>query len=184
MTMRIGLLIAVLGIFVVASVGMAADGQAPQETKIGALPWNDSNFETLSSFDKGEVADFLKSQGVDWYSQDITAQDIKDVTWAKLAGNSQYYLVIVFYPPGTSGENELSIYSKEPSGHISSQSIVGMGMSLDGANERAYIPMPPVIQDLEGNGKEELVVPVFFHYLSAVWPKVYRLENGTYVDAS
>jgi len=47
-----------------------------------------------------------------------------------------------------------------------------------------------VIQDLNGDGKDELVIPQYLGRAgdrsspSAIWPQVYRLQNGRYVEAS
>ncbi len=63
-----------------------------------------------------------------------------------------------------------------------------MRIRLEGWKDRPYIPK--VIQDLNGDGKDELVIPVqlgsglYGAAPVAIWPKVYRLQNGKYVEAS
>jgi len=96
--------------------------------------------------------------------------------------------VVVFGPLGSSGQNSLSIYSRDSSGKVSEQEIQGQAIHLEGWKNRPYIPR--VIQDLSGDGKDELVIPQYLGSAgdsaspSAIWPQVYRLQNGTYVEAS
>jgi hypothetical protein len=94
-------------------------------------------------------------------------------------------LVVVFEPPGTSITNSLVIYSRNPSGKITSEVISGDGIGLDG---NPYVDAPKLIQALDGDGKDELVVPKgwggIFGGERVIFPRVYRLSDGNYVEAS
>ncbi len=80
------------------------------------------------------------------------------------------------------------IYSRDSSGKISEDAVDGQGIQLEGWKDRPYIPK--VIQDLNGDGKDELVIPQYLGRAgdrgspSAIWPQVYRQQNGKYVEAS
>ncbi len=180
-----------------ASVGIAAEAPTISQTKIGALAWNQANIEALRSFSYADVAEFLGATGVEWEGENIAAADcparfcanfhMYEFTWADLTSNGRYHLLVVLQAFGVGGENRLLVYNQSPSGAITSQSIVGQDIHLEGTD---YQMMPKVVQDLNGDGQDELIIPTsFFDSLrgtspNAVWPKVYRLENGTYVDAS
>ena len=182
------LLISVLGILALAGTAFGAE--------IADISWDQSNLETLRSFKEADVVRFLNSGLVEQPfvsfthgdEESVTARDIEEFTWANLLGNNQYQLVVVFAPIGTSGANAMSIYSRDSSGKISEQEMGGLGIRLDGWQDLPYIPK--VIQDLNGDGKDELVIPESLGSFGdrsspiAVWPQVYWLQDGTYVEAS
>ena len=184
-------LIAVLGMLALASAAFGAE--------IADIAWDQSNLETLHSFDAAAVARFLNSGLVErpflgrpdeenGEPARVTADEAAEFTWANLSGNNHYQLVVVFPPLGSAGVNNMSIYSRDSSGKISEQEIQGQAIHLEGWGNRSYIPK--VIQDLNGDGKDELVIPVELGYSKGtnrpaiIWPQVYRLQNGECVEAS
>jgi len=183
---KMNLLIAILGMLAFASGAFGAE--------IGDIAWDQSNIETLRSFDKADVARFLESEveklAIDPlnFDENITTDDIQEFTWANLFGGPQYQLVLVSGPLGSSGENFLVIYTRNSAGKISEETIKGQAIHLEGWKSRPYIPK--VIQDLNGDGKDELIIPVELGYNKGtklpaiIWPQVYRLQNGKYVEAS
>jgi hypothetical protein len=78
--------------------------------------------------------------------------------------------------------NILLIYSKDRAGKVHSQEIDGWKMGN----------LKQMVRDLNGDGKDELIVQeemgpkgVWFPLMNMpVWPAVYRLENGKYIEAS
>jgi len=182
------LLITILGIVALAGAAFAAE--------IADISWDQSNLETLRLFKNADVVRFLNSGLVEQpfvsltngEEESVTARDIEEFTWTNLFGNNQYQLVVVFPPIGTGGANTMTIYSRDSSGKISEQEIGGQAIQLNGWQDRPYIPK--VIQDLNGDGKDELVIPVklgggmYGAAPVAIWPQVYRLQNGQYVEAS
>ena len=189
--------VAILGVLACVGVGRAAeDSAAAKMTRIGAVAWDQANLATLRSFGFSDVAEFLGAAGEEWQGENIATADCSrycanfhmyEFTWAALTSNGRYHLLVVLQAFGVGGENRLLVYNQSPSGAITSQSIVGQDIHLEGTD---YQMMPKVVQDLNGDGQDELIIPTsFFDSLrgtspNAVWPKVYRLENGTYVDAS
>ncbi|MGD0074978.1 MAG: hypothetical protein ABSD31_11640 [Candidatus Binataceae bacterium] len=184
------LLLAILGMLALASGAFGAE--------IADIAWDQSNLETLRSFDKAAVARFLNSGDLSpglpqrWNGDEpdiLRDFDIADFTWAKLFGNSRYQLVVVFEPLGSSVVNTIAIYDRVSSGNISEQSINGKAITLeDGQANRPYIPK--AIQDLNGDGNGELIIPAQLGVglsgaaPAAIWPRVYKLQNGKYVEAS
>jgi hypothetical protein len=79
----------------------------------------------------------------------------------------------------------VAIYRRSSSGKISVETIDGDGISLGGDES---LSVPNLLQDLDGDGKDELVAPQEWGSpmaLAAVISiKVYRLSDGRYVEAS
>ncbi len=187
--------VAILGVFACVGVGRAdEDSAAAKLTRIGAVAWDQANLATLQSFGYADVAEFLGAQGVEWGADDIDTADcppricanfhIQEFTWANLNGDGLYSLVAVLQDEGTSGENRLIVSNRSSSGAISSQTIVGQVIRLKGLPE-FYIP--EVMEDLNGGGEDELVIPTEIlqgRYASALWPAVYRIQDGAYVESS
>jgi len=175
-----------------AGLGMLALVSAASGAEIADTAWNQSNIETLRSFGKADVAKFLNSGLVEWIGSahdgdNTTTNDIQEFTWADLSGDHQYQLVMVLSSFSGNAANSLAIYRRNSSGKISEQWFQGMNIHLNGWKDRPYIPK--VIQDLNGDGKDELVIPTELGRVvgsrpKATWPRVYRLHNGTYVEAS
>ena len=115
---KINSLIAVLGMLALASAAFGAE--------IVDIAWDQSNLETLRSFDAAAVARFLNSglveppfvAPVEENGDFSTAEagNIQEFTWANLSGNNQYQLVVVFGPLGSGGVNRLSSTAGTPPG--------------------------------------------------------------------
>ena len=179
---------ALLGLAVIVSVSSAASWSA---ANIADLSWDESNLSKLRSFDKDEVFDFLdqtkdnvNDEAILLYLGD-DARCIKGFTWVNLAGDHHYDLVVVFEPEGTSLTNIVAIYRRNSSGKIAVETIGGDGIALGGDES---LGAPKLIQDLDHDGKDELIVPEEWGSpiaLAAVISiKVYRLTDGEYVEAS
>jgi hypothetical protein len=177
-----------LGLAVIVLVRATAAASA---SDIAHTAWNKSNIHTLRSFNVDDVFEFVDQMKDDpnydviSTSHSSDSRSIEGFTWADLARNNQYRLVVVFAPPGTSLTNSLVIYTRSPSGKITSQVIEGDGIGLNG---NPYIDAPKLIQDLDGDGKDELLVPKEWGSTmasaSVISIKVYRLRDGKYVEAS
>ncbi len=198
-TRKLPALIVGLVMLVSAAVAFAADtspstnSEPRRETRIAAVAWDDSNLDALHSFNADDVFEFV-DQMKDDPNYDVIStshgddsRSIEGFTWTDLAGDHRYRLVVVFGPQGTSITNSLVIYSRSPSGKITSEVISGEGIGLDG-DPAPDIDAPKLIQDLDGDGKYELVVPEEWGSALAtsqvIFLKVYRLRNGSYVEAS
>ena len=180
------LLISVLGMLAIASAAFGAE--------LGDISWDQSNLETLRSFNEADVARFLESEVEKLaieplrLDESVTTDDVQEFTWANLFGGPQYQLVVVSTPLGSAGANFLVIYTRNSAGKINEETIKGQAIHLAGWKNRPYIPK--VIQDLDGDGKDELIIPaelgmgLYGAAPVAIWPQVYRLQNGTYVEAS
>jgi len=147
---------------------------------MAGLAWNQSNISTLKTLDKHTIADLIDSIANPQIAPPISAGSIGTFTWSDLAGDGTYQLVMTvdvsrhFY-------NALVIYNRDADGKLSAQEIRGWEIG----------PLSDVIRDLNGDGKNELIIPSqlpcsTYRGAGAVptWPAVYRLENGHYVEAS
>jgi hypothetical protein len=156
-------------------LGLASAGFG---VEIGDLAWNESNIKTLRAADKAAVAHFMNKLGSG--DDSITAvkpSDILEFEWVDLAGDGKYELVLT----ESSGPNAyfLSIYWQEGPGKFRDQSLPGAAT------------LKTAIRDLDRDGTDEIVLyvsldPSGFRGARAtpVWPRVYRLHDGEYVDAS
>jgi hypothetical protein len=76
---------------------------------ISDLSWDESNLSKLRSFDKDEIFDFLVQTKDNVNDEAIVlylglgddSRCIEGFTWANLAGDHRYDLVVVFEPEGT-----------------------------------------------------------------------------------
>ena len=159
MKMKGAILAALLGLAVMVPVKGGATASAAD---IAHTAWNQSNIHTLHSFNADDVFEFVDQMKNDpnydviATSHGIDSGCIEGFTWADLAGDHRYRLVVVFAPPGTSPTNILLIYRRSASGKVTSQIISGDGIGLYGSN---YVDSPKLIQDLDHDGKNELIVP-------------------------
>jgi hypothetical protein len=184
--------IAAAAILALAVVGLPKTGSCVP-TRVSDIAWDQSNLSKLRSFSKDDILDFLVQTKDDVNDEAILlylglgddSRCIEGFTWADLAGDHRYDLVVVFEPQGTSLTTVAAIYRRSSSGKISVQTIDGDGIALDG-NES--LDAPKVLQDLNGDGKYELVVPMEWGSTMAsdavISIKVYRLSDGKYVEAS
>ena len=169
-------LLAVTAAVIVTSVNVAC------AAGIADIPWNQSNIETLRSFNQADLARFatpvLGNFSGHGDSPVVKAKDIGDFTWADLAGDGHYELVMTLDVNGRAFFNALMIFRREPSGKIATEELRGSNIQNLGK----------VIQDLDGDGKDELIIPTMLAEFSAddgiSWPMVYRLNKGQYVEAS
>jgi hypothetical protein len=143
------------------------------------LAWTESNLDVLRTFDKAAVEDFVNSM-----QDDGMHAAVGEFAWIDLAGDKRYALVTRQDLSGRAYFDYLAIYWRSPSGKVTRDWIEGAELpSLD-----------KIVRDLDGDGRHELVVPSAIDrhdprsfatgWPSRVWPKVYKLQNGHYVDAS
>ena len=160
-------------ILVFAGVASSAEMSGDQ---IANLRWNAANIDTLRALDKAAVARLVNSVADNVFVS-TTENDIGEVAWVDLAGDGRYELATTEV---TRCCVNLYIYWQEAPGKVSVQAYREAG-DLD-----------KTIRDLKGDGKQELIL---YAYVgedqkrgglrpSATWPKVYRLQNGSYVEAS
>ncbi len=125
----------------IAVLGMLALASAAFGAEIADIAWDQSNLETLRSFDKAAVARFLESEveklAIDplpngRFDENVTAGDIQEFTWANLFGGPRYQLVVVSGPLGSGGVNYLVIYTRNSAGKINEQTIKGQAIHLEG----------------------------------------------------
>lgn len=155
-----------------------------KSTAIASASWNAGNIDTLRSFTLNDVVDFLRAQGEMRLDEQLQANDIREFTWADLGGTGQDSLLVVFESLGAIPESYLSIYNRDPSGKITSQTIVGDEIRLKVRGGEGFIP--DVIESENGSDKKLLVIPTVFVFnlpTSLIWPKAYALQNGVYIAA-
>jgi hypothetical protein len=153
----------------------------PLNRPLADVAWDDSDIELLRSADVADVIKFVCQ--VEGVPEDVPPGwgdtcGVDGFSWAR--SGSQYLLVVSILSGGSSSREWVRIYTRNSTGEISEQSeedgISGYGFRLE---------------DLDGKGKDELIVSDGFgegpsHAESplVVWPKVYQLRNGKYVEAS
>jgi hypothetical protein len=129
--------------------------------------------------DKAAIVRFVNALGGD--DTDIPlypANTIQEFSWIDLGGDGRYALVLIELPGSCC--SDLMMYQQDASGHIKSQLLEGAGR------------LSNTIRDVNGDGKQELILPPpadpmiesYGAVREIVWPRVYRLENGKYVEAS
>jgi VCBS repeat protein len=162
------LLAATLMVLVLASSAFAAG--------IGDLPWDQSNIETLRSFDKTAIDGYLN----DLAGDDPLHAEVGAFGWYDLNGDGHYDLVVTEDLSGRAHFDYLAIYGQSNSG------TVQLIQWIEG--DRIPSDLGKVVQDLNGDGKDELIIPAtLVSYTTAstiTWPEIYRLLNGKYVEAS
>lgn len=149
---------------------------------IANIPWSESNLETLRGFDRTAVAQFatelLGNFSGHGDSPVVKPKDIGEFTWADLEGDGQYELIMTLDVNGRAFFNALEIFWRDQSGNITHQEIGGW----------AFHDLNEAIRDLNGDGKDELIVPTrLLSYSTAetfTWPVVYRIKDRRYVEAS
>jgi hypothetical protein len=147
-------------------------------SEIGNLTWNESNIQTLRSFDKEAVVKFLNEwTGMDGKLGALTPQQVDEFKWIDLAGDGKYELVLT----ASSGPccEAVGILTQTRAGKLRVQNFLGAGR------------LSKMVRDLNGDGKDELIL---YSYIGSaayngttpepVWPQVYRLKHGKYVEAS
>ncbi len=138
-------------------------------------PWNAANIDALRALDKAVISKFYDTV-LEGLAEGV---DMGGLAWVDLAGDGKYELLVTWVSKYWA---HLDIFWQDAPGKLRVQSFDGAG--IDPAQ---------AIKDLNGDGKQELIVgskldsdartpllptPV------AYWPQVYRLRNGRYVEAS
>jgi hypothetical protein len=159
---------------IISAVLLLGIADAAVGSDIGNLPWNESNIETLRSFDKAAVVEFLnelrREGGI---VEPLTAAELEGFEWADLAGDGHYQLVLTLSGPCA---HFVTILDRDSSAKVTTQSLAG---SCD---------LKKGIRDLNGDGKHELILETLLVEHDCAnqlgWPAVYRLQKGKYVEAS
>jgi hypothetical protein len=145
--------------------------------QIDRIEWNESNIATLRSVDLNGVEEFVNQM-----SRGDVHKTIGEFTWTDLKRDGQYELVATLDLSGRSFFDYLAVYERQSSGAIRVQWF---------PEQTAVGKLSSVIRDLNRDGQKELVIPTLFSAgsygagsINAIWPAVYRLENGAYVEAS
>jgi hypothetical protein len=170
MTKLATLVLAVIASAIVPAAALCAD--------IAKIPWTESNVETLRAFDKAAIVRFVNALGGADTDILVPAYTIREFSWIDLAGDGRYALAL-FELPGTCCSG-LVIYQQDARGKIRWQQFEGAGL------------LRTTIRDVNGDGKQELIIPSpvdpmiesYGPVREIIWPHVYRLENGKYVEAS
>jgi hypothetical protein len=181
-----------VGLGLLLILGVARTEGTVFAAEIADMAWDESNISTLRSLDKDAVFGFVEQTKTPDanvikmnMNLDQDSRSIEAFTWADLAGDHHYELVVAFTPPGTSLSNIAVIYRRSSSGQLATEVIEGDGITIDGS---PYIQSPKLIQDLDGDGKYELVVPEEWGSALAtslpIYLKIYSLSGGSYVEAS
>ncbi len=146
------------------------------------VPWTEANIETLRTLNKTAIAALV----ADLPSANSSvlrpvAADIGEFLWADLEGNGTYQLLMTLDVNSRHFYNSLVVYTRDSSGRLASQDIRGW----------AIRNLSKVIKDINGNGKDELIIPSQLASDTyrgaagmAIWPAVYRQKDGQYVEAS
>jgi hypothetical protein len=161
---------------VIAAVLIVAQSVLAFATSITDVSWNESNIQALRSYDKNAVEKFVN----DTRGGDLLHATVGGFGWYDLASDHRYELVATEDLSGRAFFDYLAIYAHDSAGKaILQQWIEG---------ERIGTNLAKVVQDLNGDGKCELIIPkVLISYTTAetfTWPAVYRLEDGKYIEAS
>ena len=135
---------------------------------IASLAWTESNLDVLRTFDKAAVEDFVNTM-VD----DGMHATVGEFAWIDLAGDERYELATRQDVSGRAYFDYLAVYWRSPAGKVTRDWIEGVDLpSLD-----------KIVRDLDGDGKDELIVPSALDrhdprgypgYPARVWPKVYQ----------
>ena len=145
---------------------------------IASVGWTASNLDVLKTFDRSAVEDLANGM-----MEDGMRAAVGEFVWIDLAGDKRYELVTRQDLSGRAYFDYLVVYWRSPTGKVTRDWIEGSDLpSLD-----------KIVRDLDGDGKYELIVPSgidrhdprgFAWGPSRVWPKVYQLRRGRYVDGS
>lgn len=148
---------------------------------VAGLAWNESKIHGLRALDKSAVANLIDDiRDTSGPVPRPSAEQIGEFRWVDLAGNGNYQLVLTEDVNGRHFYNALIVYGRDSSGTLRAQEIRGWEIGR----------LTDVIRDLNGDGNDELIIPTqqsCSTYRGAgavpVWPAVYRLANGHYVEA-
>lgn len=149
---------------------------------IGTIPWTESNTGTLRAANMADVRRFLSGLPMDNSQRIMPSENVTEFSWVDLDGNGEYALIMVQMPAVCHVCNSvLLICQQSEVGKTNMQVLPGT------------YPLTRAIRDLNGDGKKELIIPPpalhpdwesFGAVKEVDWPRVYRLENGKYAEAS
>jgi hypothetical protein len=149
--------------------------------ELGDLTWDACNLDKLRAYDKAAVHRFLLVQ-LDTDAREFTEDDF---VYDWIPAEKGHYRLAVTSQTGPDAVF-LTIYQQEPQRKFTGQEF---DLVMD-QSERWY--SGPQFVDLDGDGEDELIL---FDHLDhdryrgklipdGTWPRVYRLRNGKYVEAS
>ena len=149
---------------------------------VGKIPWTESNIATLRAANMADVRRFLSGLPMDNRQRIMPSENVDEFSWVDLAGTGKYALVMVQMPAVCHVCNSVLLVCQQSEvGRIHTQVLPGT------------YPLTRAIRDLNGDGKKELIIPrpalhpdseSFGAVAEIDWPRVYRLENGKYAEAS
>jgi hypothetical protein len=166
--------------FIIAFIAATlATASAALAGSIASLAWNQSNIQTLRTFGKAAIVQFINQWGgSEGTPSAMRPQELWEFGWYDLAGDGNYELV----ERDSEGPCcvSLGIFSKDPAGKVSVQSLQNAGSFRD------------TVRDLNGDGKDELIIWTELAKPGSWipdadtprWPAVYRLKGGKYVEDS
>jgi hypothetical protein len=128
-----------IAIILGVTVALAVEGVA-FSADIASLAWNQSNIETLRSFDKAAVFGFITG-GHPTFG--FTEGDILEFGWFDLAGDRKYELALI---TGSRCCVDLIVYWQDAPDRVRRQSFAGAGK------------LSSTIRDLNGDGKDKLIL--------------------------
>jgi len=149
------------------------------QNKVAELTWKAANIDALRSLDEAAIAKFQETAADENGSLFFEGESMGGFTWADLAGDGRYELLITEY---TRAYSCLVIFWQDAPGRLTLEPYEG-----------ASLDPKQMIEDLNGDGKKELILSSKLdtdartpHQPAPVaeWPQVYRLRNGRYVEAS
>jgi hypothetical protein len=141
-------------------------------------PWTEATVGSLQALDRTAIEEFVNRVGGD----ELHHTSVGEFVWSDLAGDGQYALVVTADTTGRSFFDAVYIYRRNDQGTVEVQSIIGRGVH----------DLAKSIRQLNGDKRRELVIPSGLDAQgpggafspTVVWPKVYRLRGGKYVEAS
>jgi len=169
--------ILIAGAAIILAFASIASSAELSGAEITNLRWDAANINALRALDKAAVVILLDNLAETASGTWIPSEDdiLSGFTWVDLAGDGRYELLAIYHSRCCS---VLYIYWQDAPGKVSVQ-----GYSTAGELDKT-------IRDLNGDGKRELVLYAYLKSSgpgvgpTAMWPQVYRLQNGSYVEAS
>ena len=159
---------AFVGGFACAAYGAAIDD----------IPWTASNAAALRALDRGAIEDFVNRVAGDG----VQHANVGEFVWSDIAGDGRYALVLTADTTGRLFFDAVYIYRRGDRGKLDVQTILGRGVR----------DLPEAVRQLDVDHQLELVIPSGLDAQgpggplspTVVWPRVYKLRNGEYVDRS
>jgi hypothetical protein len=149
---------------------------------VGRVPWSQANVEGLHGADLATVAKFVNAtRPATFMANQITPNQVAGFAWSKAgAGKSDLVVAIDF---AGRGFYRLWIYSHGSGDSLAIQELEGWKMPGG---------LTAMIQDLKGNGVDELILPTDIPRggswtpttAGPLWPAIYRPENGKFAEVT